>query len=152
MESVLSKLNEVLDVTRSLATRQQGRDKEGEQEANEDTHEANEDAAPVNNEIPEANLRNPYETGKMAKSNVAKVVLGKQTLKQKSKNLKEVTFFRKGNVSSGSGKGKVNIISEHGDDLNPKLSKSELEEQMKRDKQLDELIALKEKIEVEEAA
>ncbi|CAH1454195.1 unnamed protein product [Lactuca virosa] len=85
-----------------------------------DDKEANEGEIVVNEEeVPEANLRNPYQTGKMAKSDAKK-------------------------------KGKVNIISEEDDDLNPNLSEKELKERENLDKELDALNALKAKTEAEE--
>ncbi|CAH1446058.1 unnamed protein product [Lactuca virosa] len=143
MKPVLTKLIGFLNVTSSRATTQQW----GE----DDDKEANKGEIPVNkDEILEVNLRNPYETGKMAKSDAAKVVLEKQSLKDKLKNFREVKTGRKGNVSSGSGKGKVNIVSEGDGDLNPNLSEKELKEREKFDKELDELNALKVKFEAKE--
>ncbi|CAI9288152.1 unnamed protein product [Lactuca saligna] len=107
MKLVLSKLNEVLDDTRSLDTAQQGGDKEKEGEANEND-------VLVDDQILEVNLRNPYETNKMAKTKVAKVFLQKQTLKHKLKNLNEEKIGQKGNVSSRLGKGKEKIEAEEG--------------------------------------
>lgn len=75
MKPTLYQLKEVLDVTRSLATMQQ---------------KANENDVPVDDKILKVNLRNPYETSKMAKIEVTKVVLEKQTWKQKLKNLTKV--------------------------------------------------------------
>lgn len=88
----------------------------------------------------------------MANTEASKVVLEKQTLKQKLKSFTEVKTIRKSNVPYGLGKGKVNIISKHGDDLDPKLYESELKGREKRDKQLDDLHVLKAKNEAEEVA
>lgn len=74
MKPVLMKLAEILKVTSSLATAQQGGDDEDK--------EVNKGEIPVNkDEILEVNLRNPYETGKMDKSDAAKFVHEKQSLK-----------------------------------------------------------------------
>ncbi|CAH1449326.1 unnamed protein product [Lactuca virosa] len=115
MNPILAKLNEVLDVTHSLAT--------GQQEGNEGDREGNKDEIPINkDEIPEVNLRNSYETWKMAKLDAAKAILEKQTLTEKMTNPRDVKTGRKGNVSFRSGKGKVNIVSELDDDMNPNVS------------------------------
>lgn len=87
----------------------------------------------------------------MAIIEVAKVVLEKQTLKEILKNLKEVKTGQKGNVSSRSGKGQLNIISEPGDDLNLNLSKKELKERENRYKEIDAFNALITNIEAKEA-
>lgn len=100
-------------------------------------------------ELPEANLRNPY--GEMAKKNAEKVVIEKQSLKDKLKKLKEVKIGQKANVSSISVKGKVNNVLEEDPDLNLNLSEKELKEHEKLDKELEVSNALKAKIEVEEA-
>ncbi|CAH1436693.1 unnamed protein product [Lactuca virosa] len=80
-----------------------------------------------------------------------KLFLKKKSLKDKLKNIREVKTGRKGNVSYGSGKGKVNIFSKEDDDINPNLSEKELKKQEKRDKELDALNALKAKTEAKEA-
>ncbi|CAH1424783.1 unnamed protein product [Lactuca virosa] len=85
----------------------------------------------------------------MAKSDATKVV-EKQSLKEKLKNLREINIGRKGNVSSGSGKRKVNIVSEENYDLNPN-SEKELKEREKHDKKIYALSTLKTKIKAEEA-
>lgn len=73
MKPIPAKLNEVLDVKRSLAIGLQGGD------------EGDEDEIPVNKDkIPKVNLSNPYKTWKMAKSDAAKAIL------EKMKNLREV--------------------------------------------------------------
>ncbi|CAH1412183.1 unnamed protein product [Lactuca virosa] len=85
------------------------------------------------------------------KKNVDNVVLEWKSLKVRLKNLKEVKIVRKGNVSCGSGKGNVNIVSKEDIDLNPILSEQELKEQENHDKELDALDALKAKSKAREA-
>ncbi|CAI9299051.1 unnamed protein product [Lactuca saligna] len=65
--------------------------------------------------------------------------------------MKEKEKRMKGNISSGSGKGKVNLVLEENDDLNPNLLETELKEREKRDKKLYALNILKTKIIAEEA-
>lgn len=138
MKPVLEKLNEVFNVTHCRATTQQG----------EDDKEENDGDMPVNEEeVLEANLRNLYQIREIAKSYATKVVLEKQSLKGRLKNIKEVKNGRNGNVSSRLGKGIVNIISEEHDDFNPNLSEKELKEREKSDRELDVLNALKAKFE-----
>lgn len=110
VKPVLTKINEILDVTCSYDTAQQRKN----EEVNED-------------EVPEVNLKNPYDSVKMPKTdNANKIVLEKKYLKDRLKNLKELKTDRKGNISSGSEKGKVNIVSEEDDDLNPKIFEKKL--------------------------
>ncbi|CAI9279876.1 unnamed protein product [Lactuca saligna] len=65
------------------------------------------------------------------------------------KNMKEVKIGRKINITSGSGKGKVNIIIEEVSELSPELTDKENIEKEKRDKDLDDLNALKENLDAE---
>ncbi|CAH1412094.1 unnamed protein product [Lactuca virosa] len=77
--------------------------------------------------------------------------LEKKTLAEKYKNIKEVKTGQRDHVSLGSGKGKLNIISEKGTEDDPVLTETERMAREKRDKELDELNALREKLDAEEA-
>ncbi|CAI9277861.1 unnamed protein product [Lactuca saligna] len=78
-------------------------------------------------------------------SEVDAISLEKKTMSEKLKNIKEVKDVRKVHVSSGYGKGKVNIISEEDTKEDPVMTELENEAREKRDKELDELNALKDK-------
>ncbi|CAH1433987.1 unnamed protein product [Lactuca virosa] len=74
----------------------------------------------------EVSLNNLYQTGFMKKTKeVDSIKLKKKTLDEKFKNTKEVKTGRRDNVSSSSGKGKVNIVSEKVTEEDPTLAQKE---------------------------
>ncbi|CAH1420516.1 unnamed protein product [Lactuca virosa] len=86
----------------------------------------------------------------MEKNN-EKIHLEKRYLEEKVKNLREKKTGQKGNEAFGSRKGKVEIVSDKIDKLNPPLTKEQQVDQAKRDALLDELNALNAKFNAEEA-
>ncbi|CAH1453083.1 unnamed protein product [Lactuca virosa] len=82
---------------------------------------------------------------------VDSIMLEKKTMDEKFKNIKEFKTGRRDHVSSGSGKGKVNIVSKKVTEEDLTLTEKEKVAREKRDKELDELNALREKLDVEEA-
>lgn len=67
----------------------------------------------------EVNINNLYQTGPKETKETDTITLENKTVAEKHKNIKEVKTDRKDHVSSGLGKGNVNIIFEKGteDDL-----------------------------------
>lgn len=100
---------------------------------------------------PKVNIKDPYQTGFMEKTNdVDRIVLEKKKFSKKMKNMKEVNTCWEVNITFGLGKGKVNIVTEEVIELNPEMTKKEKIENEKRDKELDELISLKAKLDAED--
>ncbi|CAH1423402.1 unnamed protein product [Lactuca virosa] len=79
------------------------------------------------------------------------IKLEMKTMAEKFKNIKEVKTGQNDHVSSGSGKGKVNIISEKVTEKDLMLTEKERIARENMEKELDELNALREKLDVEEA-
>ncbi|CAH1436208.1 unnamed protein product [Lactuca virosa] len=79
------------------------------------------------------------------------ISLENKNLAEKFKNIKEVKTAWKDHVSSRSGNGKVNIVYEKVIEEDPMLIESKRIARQKRDKEHDELNALREKLDGEEA-
>lgn len=95
LKPILTKLNNISNVTSGKATSQQ-RGEEGV--------------------FPEVNINNPHQTSPMEKK-IEKIKLKKRTWKEKLKNLREKKTGQKGNQAFGLGKGKVKIVYEKEDEL-----------------------------------
>ncbi|CAH1421642.1 unnamed protein product [Lactuca virosa] len=112
---ILNKINQHANVTSSGATSQQGGDGAEKEPEHLNTGGGLENVEnPINNKIPILKfvIINPYHTKNVGKVNATKVHLEKQSLEEKLKDLKEKSFIdQKINVSYGSGKGKVTVIS-----------------------------------------
>ncbi|CAH1422654.1 unnamed protein product [Lactuca virosa] len=101
---------------------------------------------------PKVNIKYPYQTGFLEKTyDVDRVVLEKKKLSEKMKDMKEVKTGRKVNITFELGKENINIVTEEVSELNPHMTKKEKIEKEKRDKDLDELNALKVKLDAEDA-
>ncbi|CAH1422336.1 unnamed protein product [Lactuca virosa] len=100
----------------------------------------------------EVNIDNPHQMGFMKKiSDADSIKLEKRTLEEKFKNIKEVKTGRRDHVSSGSGKGRVNINLEKVTEEDLTLNQKEKVEREKMYRELDKLNALRQKLDVEEA-
>ena len=122
---VFEKLKEIQKVTKSRAALQQGGEKE-------------------------VNINNSYQTDPKETKEAYSIRLEKKTSAEKYKNMKEVKTGWKDHVSLGSGKGNVNIISRKGTEEDLTLTRKEKVEREKRVKELDELNALRKKLDAEE--
>ena len=80
-----------------------------------------------------------------------RVVLEKKKLSEKMKDMKEVKTGQKVNITSRLGKGNVNIVTKEVSEINPYMNEKEKIKKEKRDKELDELNALRVKLDAEDA-
>ncbi|CAH1454442.1 unnamed protein product [Lactuca virosa] len=75
---------------------------------------------------PDVNIDSPYQTGFIKKTSDAdSIKLEKRPLEEKFKNIKEVKTSQRDHVSSGSGKGRVNINSKKVTEDDPTLTQKE---------------------------
>lgn len=81
---------------------------------------------------------------------VGRVVLEKKKLSEKMKDMKEVKTGQKVNITSRLGKGNVNIVTKEVSEINPYMNEKEKIKKEKRDKELDELNALRVKLDAED--